>query len=132
MDRKIMTETYLADGKLVVSDADGVLRLRFNNPARRNAMTFAMWEALGDVTERVAGQTRAVVLEGSGEHAFVSGADISEFATLRSTPAQIAQYNATVARALSGLAGLAMPVVAKIQGYCIGSILHPTYFSINQ
>lgn len=115
-----MTETLLADGLLGVTERAGRVTVRFNNPARLNAMTLGMWQALGDVATGLNPDTRVVVLTGTGPRAFVSGADISEFATLRSTRAQIATYNATVARALDALAALPMPVVARISGYCIG------------
>lgn len=115
-----MTETPLADGQLVLSQDDGIARIRFNNPARRNAMTLAMWQALGDVARDLPAHTRVVVLTGTGDKAFVSGADISEFPTLRRTPEQVAAYNTTVHRALSAVADLPMPVIAQIRGYCIG------------
>ncbi|WP_424971581.1 enoyl-CoA hydratase [Dinoroseobacter sp. S76] len=115
-----MSETSHADGKLLLSEADGIATIRFNAPDRRNAMTFAMWQALGDVALALPETTRVVILTGTGDKAFVSGADISEFATLRSTPEQVARYNAQVHRALSAVAALPMPVIAQIQGYCIG------------
>lgn len=115
-----MTETLLADGLLGVTETADRVTVRFNNPARLNAMTLSMWHALGDVITNMSPDTRVVVVTGTGARAFVSGADISEFATLRSTRAQINAYNAAVARALDALAALPMPVVARISGYCIG------------
>ncbi|MEM1077006.1 MAG: enoyl-CoA hydratase [Pseudomonadota bacterium] len=115
-----MIETRHADGKLVLTEADGIATIRFNAPERRNAMSLAMWHALADVAQALPESTRVVILTGTGDKAFVSGADISEFATLRSTPAQVAAYNAAVHRALSAVAALPMPVIAQIRGYCIG------------
>jgi enoyl-CoA hydratase len=96
-----------------------VLRVVFNNPARRNAMTLAMWTALGDLCADPP-PARVMVLEGAGDRAFVSGADISEFETLRATPEAIARYDAAVERAEEGLSALPMPVIAKIRGACVG------------
>jgi enoyl-CoA hydratase len=120
MERQIMTETFLAEGRMGVTEDAGRVTIRFDNPARLNAMTLGMWQALGDVSTGLAPETRVVVLTGTGDRAFVSGADISEFASLRRTPEQVTAYNATVHRALSALADLPMPVIARISGYCIG------------
>src|SRR5689334_2577665 len=61
--------------------------ITFNNPARRNAVSFAMWQALGEMVRSYAedASVRAIVLRGAGEEAFVSGADISEFEEKRSS-----------------------------------------------
>lgn len=94
----------------------------FDNPGRRNAMTFEMWQELASAARsffETAG-LRVVRLSGAGEEAFVAGADISEFETRRATPAQAAQYAETVADALAALRALPMPSVAAIRGVCVG------------
>ena len=55
--------------------------LVFNNPARRNAVSLDMWEAIPRVLEDFGADPaiRVVVLAGAGDKAFVSGADISQF-----------------------------------------------------
>jgi enoyl-CoA hydratase/carnithine racemase len=100
----------------------GVARIVVNHPERRNAMRFAMWTALGDAVERLEADpgVRVLLLEGAGDQAFVSGADISEFATLRATPEAVAAYDAAVHRAEQALATCAKPVVARIRGFCHG------------
>ena len=62
--------------------------LIFNNPARRNAVSVGMWEAIPQVLEDFGADPaiRVVVLAGEGDKAFVSGADISQFEGQRSTP----------------------------------------------
>src|SRR5690606_12680211 len=49
---------------------------------RRNAVSLAMWQAIPELAARLDADpaVRVVVLRGAGEEAFVSGADISEFA----------------------------------------------------
>ncbi len=112
----------LADGGLILHRDGPVARLTFNNPAKRNAMTFAMWRDLAATLEDLAhDQTlRCVILTGAGEHAFVSGADISEFAEKRSAPDAIASYNAAVAGAGRALEAMPVPVIAAVRGACIG------------
>ena len=63
---------------------------------------------------------RVVVLRGAGEEAFASGADISEFVTQRGDAASAAAYEGVTAAAFEALLAIEKPVVAMIQGVCIG------------
>ncbi|MGD0642948.1 MAG: enoyl-CoA hydratase/isomerase family protein, partial [Roseiarcus sp.] len=56
-------------------------RIRLASPARRNAMSRAMWRALPELCATIEARADAlvVVVEGAGGH-FCAGADISEFA----------------------------------------------------
>lgn len=94
----------------------------FDNPARRNAVSLAMWRAIPDILADFAADPaiRAVVLTGAGEQAFVSGADISEFETERSGAEKVAAYNATAGTANRALSDFPKPTLAMIRGYCIG------------
>ena len=57
------------------------LFVRFNNPARHNALSVDMWEAIPPLLALAEqdDNIRLVVFMGAGEKAFVSGADISQF-----------------------------------------------------
>jgi len=59
--------------------------LTFNRPEARNAMTWAMYDALVAACEQVDAnpEVRAFVLKGAGGQAFVSGTDISQFQSFR-------------------------------------------------
>lgn len=111
-----------ATDKLIARKDGAIGRLVFNQPERRNAISFAMWRAIPDaVAEFVADDAiRVIVVSGAGGKAFSAGNDISEFATRRASNAQIADYNAASGRAYAALAGAPKPVIAKIEGYCIG------------
>src|SRR5438874_6956611 len=107
----------------IVAERDGsVVWVTLNNPARRNALSLAMWERLGEVLEGFASdaRVRAVVLRGAGGKSFAAGADISRFEEERATPEQVARYDAAMGRAHRALAGLPRPTIAMIQGYCMG------------
>jgi enoyl-CoA hydratase len=108
---------------LQLTTSDGVATLILNNPAKHNAMNFAMWQALPDLLQEVAADrvTRVLVLTGAGERAFCSGNDVSEFDRLRSTPAQIEHYNALQRTVCERLASLPKPAIAMIDGYCLGA-----------
>lgn len=96
--------------------------ITFNNPARHNAVSMAMWEALFDIVQDYAQDDaiRVIVVTGAGGKAFVSGADISEFGEKRSSPETTALYNATSGRAVAALQSVGKPTIAMIRGYCIG------------
>lgn len=113
-----MTQQYLQ-----LTSSDGVTTLTLNNPARHNAMNFAMWQALPDLLREVAADraTRVLVLTGAGERAFCSGNDVSEFDQVRSTPAQIEHYNGLQRIVCERLAALSKPTIAMIDGYCLGA-----------
>jgi len=60
------------------------------------------------------------VIRGAGDEAFAAGADISQFAEHRSDGNTNTAYDDTTAAATSALTQLSMPLIAAIQGYCIG------------
>ena len=94
---------------------DGIATLTISNPARRNAMTLAMWRQLAACLARLreAPDLRVLALTGAGSQAFVSGADISEFDQARQRRGR-RRHNQAVAEAqdagaLSGAHGGADP-----------------------
>jgi enoyl-CoA hydratase/carnithine racemase len=101
---------------------NGVGWMIFNNPARHNALSLEMWQGIGDILEHYADndEVRVVVMRGAGGKAFVSGADISEFDDKRANAEQEAEYGAIAGRATRWLNKLQKPLIALIEGYCIG------------
>ncbi|OZI74607.1 enoyl-CoA hydratase [Bordetella genomosp. 12] len=112
----------LQPGRIEADKQAGVLRVRFCNPARFNAMSLSMWQALHTVLVQAQEDEalRAIVLQGEGERAFVSGADISEFGAQRNDPSQVARYDQAVSAAQQALADSRIPTIAVIQGVCMG------------
>lgn len=94
----------------------------FDRPERRNALNRDMWAALPGLIEALDNdtETRVLVLKGSGSEAFAAGADIGEFAAGRSNPDQARDYEALNGKAFAALRNTAKPVIAMIQGFCIG------------
>lgn len=99
-----------------------VARVIVSNPARYNAMSLAMWNALADTIDSVSAcrEVRVVLLRGEGNKAFVSGADISEFDAQRGNAEAVRAYDEAVDRAQSALIACSKPVVALIHGVCMG------------
>src|SRR5689334_21320678 len=88
-------EKSFADGKILQNVSDGIGTVTFNNPAKRNAMSLDMWEALGQslIELRDDPDVRVVILTGAGDKAFVSGADISQFEKTRHNAEASEQYS---------------------------------------
>ena len=108
-------------GELRTSVSDRVATIALDNPARRNAMDRAMYEAVpGAVDSLLADpEVRVVILRGQGTAAFGAGSDISEFATGRVGDAA-RQYAAAEHRAWAALRAIPVPVLAAIHGPCRG------------
>jgi enoyl-CoA hydratase len=107
----------------MIAQKDGAIGwITFNNPARHNAVSLPMWQGLFDAVSAYAEdpEVRVIVLKGAGAEAFVSGADISEFADKRSNPENIAAYNAVSHKATAALQEVNKPTIAMIRGYCVG------------
>lgn len=117
-----MSRLALATTKIVAEVEDGVGWLTFNNPERRNAVSLEMWQGLGDAAEAFESdaQVRVVVMRGAGGRSFAAGADISEFEQFRADAEQKAAYGKVAARGQGGLARLSKPLIAMIEGFCIG------------
>lgn len=96
--------------------------ITFNNPARHNAVSLEMWQGLADIANDFArdDDIRVVVVHGAGGKAFVSGADISEFAEQRDSAEATQRYDAVAQEGMQALKNLNKPTLAMIQGYCIG------------
>ncbi|WP_330460850.1 enoyl-CoA hydratase-related protein [Streptomyces sp. NBC_00820] len=94
---------------------DSVATVVIGHPAKRNAMTAAMWRSLPPLLEGLATDpgVRALVLTGEGG-TFCAGADIS---TLRGSPEE-AQRLAVAAE--EALAAFPKPTVAAVRGHCVG------------
>ncbi len=107
----------------ILADVDGFVgRFTINNAGKRNCMSLAMWQRMGEVFEAWADDpaVRVIIVRGAGDACFCAGNDISEFATLRSTPESIADYTAVTDRAYRAFQAIPKPTIARIAGFCIG------------
>jgi enoyl-CoA hydratase/carnithine racemase len=105
------------------ADGDGIARLTLANPGKLNALSVAMWRALRAqvalLNARPEG-TRVVIVAGEGGH-FASGGDIEEFPQFRFDAASLARFHEEDVRpALVSLLECELPLVAQIDGACIG------------
>jgi enoyl-CoA hydratase/carnithine racemase len=110
------------DAELLYERRGPAAVITFNRPQARNAMTFAMYEAL---VERCAEAdaddgVRVVVLRGAGGKAFVAGTDIRQFLDFESGDTGI-EYERDIDRYVGSLESVSKPTVAVIEGFATGS-----------
>jgi enoyl-CoA hydratase len=114
---------YPSGTERVKTWVDGAaLHIRFNNPAKHNALSVDMWEAVPPLLAKAVADdnVRVIVFSGEGEKAFVSGADISQFEDMRAAKEAVKKYEAMAEAALEGIYECEKPTLACIRGYCIG------------
>ncbi|MEV6928690.1 enoyl-CoA hydratase-related protein [Dactylosporangium sp. NPDC051485] len=106
----------MVSGQLVLAKDGPIATLTIANPAKRNAMTAAMWRALPSLLTPLAEDpaVRVLILAGAGG-TFCAGADITEAADVaRAGDASIA------VAAEEALAAFPKPTIARIDGFCVG------------
>ena len=108
--------------KMIAEKEGAVGRIIFNNPARHNAVSLDMWQAVAQIMDDFERDDaiRVIVVTGAGGKAFVSGADISRFEKERSSEDSVAHYNKVVEKSYAAFHEFPKPVIAMIRGYCIG------------
>jgi enoyl-CoA hydratase len=97
--------------------------MTFNNPKRRNAVSPDMWEAIPLILDRFEADPdiRVIVLRGTGEEAFVSGLDISQFDQRYASEEAEAHQRGLSTQANDRIFACPKPTVAMIHGFCIGA-----------
>ncbi len=100
---------------------NGVVAVTIDRPARKNAMTQAMWREMAALFAAFAddGSVRAVVLRGEGGD-FCAGADIGEFETVRGNAHSARAYEADNSAAFAAIRNCPVPTIAAIGGICFG------------
>ena len=101
--------------------AGPIATLTFNRPEARNAMTWAMYDALVDACERVDRDEaiRVLVLRGAGGKAFVAGTDISQFQTFKDRQDGL-KYEERLDRVLDRIERVTKPTIAQVEGVAAG------------
>lgn len=108
---------------LVLQERTGAIAtVVLNRPAKLNALTKPMWQALGDTVRELSADDslRCIVLRGAGEKAFSPGNDIAEFQTERANKRQAIEYGRIMHETARALSECRHPLVAQIHGICVG------------
>ena len=109
--------------KQIHVERDGpIATVVLNRPRKLNALTRPMWHKLGEaiVTLSADNDVRCVVLRGAGDEAFSPGNDIGEFEKERGNIPQARLYGADMKRTIDALQSCRHPMVALINGICVG------------
>lgn len=107
---------HFIDFQLTGSVAEIIL----NRPEKRNALSVEMWEALPALIDRADGDDHVAAIILRGGTTFAAGADISEFGTLYATDEGARRGAASIRLALAALETARKPIIAAIEGDCIG------------
>jgi enoyl-CoA hydratase len=107
---------------LIVEKRAAVGWIVFNQPAKKNAINGAMWRGIPKAMAEFDADpaVRCVAFRGAGTEAFASGADISEFETIRAEKSSVAEYDGLLDHVLHSIQGSPKPSVAMIYGFCMG------------
>ena len=109
--------------QFISTDRDGMVAVVTIDHPPVNALSGPLLEELEAELVALDGDeaVRAIVLKGAGERAFVAGADISEFPSLRESPRQQDGGSARGIQKLGARMDAAhTPFVAAIHGFCLG------------
>jgi enoyl-CoA hydratase/carnithine racemase len=101
----------------IITELSGnVLRVQLNRPAKKNALTVAMWAALADEFDRADknDDVRVVLVHGAGD-SFTAGNDIADFTSHPPGPGDSPQ-----ARFLDAIMRFGKPLVAAVHGFAVG------------
>jgi enoyl-CoA hydratase len=103
-------------------ERDGlVARVTFDRPDARNAMTWDMYEKLGDICAQIRAEPdiRVATFRGAGGKAFVAGTDIAQFAEFTSG-ADGLRYERRMEEFLGAIDTIPCPTLAIVEGWCVG------------
>ena len=111
----------MSDGEVRYSRDGAVATVIFDRPAARNAMTWRMYEQLGEACAQIQKEKglRVAVLRGAGGKAFIAGTDIAQFQAFRTGEDGIA-YEARMETIIGAVEALPVPTLAVIEGFAIG------------
>ena len=111
------------DAELICSSQGPVAQVVLRHRSRMNAMTRAMWRQLRQAFLQLQAdpRVRVVVVRGDDGH-FCAGGDIAEYADFRFQSESLRDFHENdVWGGLSAMLGCDVPIVAQIEGNCMGA-----------
>jgi enoyl-CoA hydratase/carnithine racemase len=101
---------------IVTERSGSILRVQLNRPAKKNAMTFAMYNTMADLFNTTANDdsVRVVLWHGAGD-SFCAGNDLEDFLKNPIGPSDSPQ-----SRLINALINFDKPIVAAVNGAAIG------------
>ncbi len=113
-------EESMSEALVTLTEGAGVARLTLNRPKALNALNSELLGELERALDELAARDdlRAVLITGAGEKSFVAGADIAEMRD--KTPEEARRFAAQALATFKRLENLPVPVVALVNGFCLG------------
>jgi enoyl-CoA hydratase/carnithine racemase len=110
----------MGESVLLAEEKDGILLLTLNRPEVMNALNFSLLHDLKERIEdvRFRADIRVLIISGSGQKAFCSGADLKERAGL--SPEKVKEYIFTIRDLFTTIEYLNKPVIAAVNGLALG------------
>lgn len=110
----------MAYQNILIKSENGILTITINRPDKLNALNAQTLSELRDVMHHIYGnrETKAVIITGAGEKAFVAGADISEFTGL--TVEKAKKFSVNGHEIFNLIENCPKPVIAAVNGFALG------------
>lgn len=102
---------------VLVENADQILTVTINRPESLNALNHEVMSSLNEIFSGLDDTIRGVILTGSGEKAFVAGADIKGFKFDHEDSLKLGAFGHETFRKIEGCK---VPVLAAVNGYALG------------
>jgi enoyl-CoA hydratase/carnithine racemase len=101
---------------IVTARSESILRIQFNRPSKKNAMTSAMYITMADLLDAAAkdDEIRVVLWHGAGD-SFCAGNDLDDF--LKNPPAP---EDSPQSHLISAFIAFEKPIVAAVHGAAVG------------
>ncbi|MEM7291934.1 MAG: enoyl-CoA hydratase/isomerase family protein [Pseudomonadota bacterium] len=111
----------LADGELICEANGRLVTLTINRPAKANALSTPILEAIQAVCEQIESDDAltGLVITGQGDRVFSGGADLKEMQRSESDPTYADRYYGLWASVTDTLETMPIPVIASINGACV-------------
>ena len=106
---------------LIHETHNNMLWITFNRPDARNAITFEMYDKLGELCKDATSDSsiKAIIITGIGNYSFSSGTDITQYKNLENKTDPI-EYEKRIETVLETIERCPLPTVASINGVCTG------------
>lgn len=111
----------MSDSLILQQKSDGILTITIHRPQALNALNAEVIKALADAIDdaQTDGEVQTIVLTGSGDKAFVAGADIKEFADFSGKEGRaLAKQGQEIL--FNRIERSTKPVIAAVNGFALG------------
>jgi enoyl-CoA hydratase/carnithine racemase len=108
--------------RIAYEKGDGRATIAFDRPEVLNAFDFATLRELSRAIEDASwdDRVRVIVLTGTGERSFCTGADLKEQARIAERPSEYWKWMGQFVEAHDRLRNCGKPTVARVNGLCVG------------